>query len=242
MLFDRIDVHRPVAGGGGGIGSVAILLARQLTDLTVIATAPRPETRAWAQPMGAHHVLDHATPLPPQVEALGSGAPALVFSSIHSDRHRRAIAELIASKGRFGLIHDPDSFDIVPFKAKPVSIYARVRRLARSEMTVIVTHVRRAERFAWVARAGPSQPCVPGWWAKASVGGTVSPGETRSSRGRYARRKSRASAPLLCWLLGRPGCGPAPTTKRLPHLSASDRVSAIRKEASFSTMEGNGRR
>lgn len=132
MLFDRLDVRRPVAGaapailiigGAGGIGSIAIQLARQLTDLTVIATASRPETRAWAEEMGAHHVLDHAQPLPPQVEALAIGAPPFVFSTTHSDRHRMAIAELIAPEGRFGLIDDHDSFDIVPFKAKSVSVH-----------------------------------------------------------------------------------------------------------------------
>jgi zinc-binding alcohol dehydrogenase family protein len=132
VLFDRLDVNRPVVGaapaiviigGAGGVGSIAIQLARQLTDLTVIATASRPETRAWAMEMGAHHVFDHVRPLPPQVEALGIGAPAFVFSTTHSDRHRLAIAELIAPEGRFGLIDDPEVFDIVPFKAKSVSIH-----------------------------------------------------------------------------------------------------------------------
>ena len=55
-LFDRLDVSKPVpgaanailiVGGAGGVGSIAIQLARQLTDLTVIATASRPETAAW---------------------------------------------------------------------------------------------------------------------------------------------------------------------------------------------------
>lgn len=56
-LFDRLDVRKPVpgalhallvVGGAGGVGSIAIQLARQLTDLTVIATATRPETQEWA--------------------------------------------------------------------------------------------------------------------------------------------------------------------------------------------------
>src|SRR5690606_41364632 len=54
MLFDRIDIRRPVPGaanavliigGAGGVGSIAIQLVKALTDLTVIATASRPETR-----------------------------------------------------------------------------------------------------------------------------------------------------------------------------------------------------
>ncbi len=56
-LFDRLDVRKPVAGaapailiigGAGGVGSIAVQLARQLTGLTVIATASRLETRDWA--------------------------------------------------------------------------------------------------------------------------------------------------------------------------------------------------
>ena len=52
VLFDRLDVRKPVpgtppsiliVGGAGGVGSIAIRLARQLTDLTIIATASRPE-------------------------------------------------------------------------------------------------------------------------------------------------------------------------------------------------------
>jgi NADPH2:quinone reductase len=71
-LFDRLDVKGRavpgaaaailIVGGAGGVGSMAIQLARKLTDLTVIATASRPETRAWATDLGAHHVVNHARP------------------------------------------------------------------------------------------------------------------------------------------------------------------------------------
>src|SRR5882757_9997975 len=54
VLFDRLKVQDPVAGvantiliigGAGGVGSIAIQLARVLADLTIVATASRPETR-----------------------------------------------------------------------------------------------------------------------------------------------------------------------------------------------------
>jgi len=38
-----------IIGGAGGVGSIAIQIARALTDLTVIATASRPETQAWVK-------------------------------------------------------------------------------------------------------------------------------------------------------------------------------------------------
>lgn len=61
-LFDRLDVAKPVAGGqrvllviggAGGVGSVAIQLAKILTDLTVVASASCDESVAWCQKLGA---------------------------------------------------------------------------------------------------------------------------------------------------------------------------------------------
>lgn len=132
MLFDRLRVTDSVPGaanaiviigGAGGVGSIAIQLLRALTDLTVIATASRPETADWVKALGAHHVVDHSKPLPEQVAALGIGAPAFVFSTNYSDTYAQAAADLIAPQGRFGLIDDPQSFSILPFKAKAVSIH-----------------------------------------------------------------------------------------------------------------------
>ncbi|MCM5553539.1 zinc-binding alcohol dehydrogenase family protein [Pleomorphomonas sp. NRK KF1] len=132
MLFDRLDVRRKVpgaadailiVGGAGGVGSIAIQLARALTDLTVIATASRPETRGWVIELGAHHVVDHSRPLADEVAALGIGAPAFVFSTTETHRHLQEIAKLIAPQGRFGLIDDPDSLDIIGFKRKAVSVH-----------------------------------------------------------------------------------------------------------------------
>jgi NADPH:quinone reductase len=132
MLFDRLDVKKSVPGaapalliigGAGGVGSIAIQMARKLTDLTVIATASRPETVAWVKEMGAHHIIDHTLPLAQQVAALGLGAPAFVFSTTQTDRHLDQIAELIAPQGRLGLIDDPAILDINRFKRKSVSVH-----------------------------------------------------------------------------------------------------------------------
>jgi NADPH:quinone reductase len=131
-LFDRLRVRDQPAGGArsiliiggaGGVGSVAIQLARAQTDLTVIATASRPETQAWVRELGAHHVLDHAKPLAPQIAAMDLGAPAFVFSTTHTHRHVADIAELIAPQGRFALIDDPASLDVIGFKRKAVSVH-----------------------------------------------------------------------------------------------------------------------
>lgn len=131
-LFDRLDIRKPVSGaapailivgGAGGVGSIATQLVRQLTDLTVVATASRPETVAWSRDLGAHHVVDHAKPLAAEVEALGLGTPSFVFSTTQTDRHLAELAKLIAPQGRLALIDDPASFDLSQFKQKSASVH-----------------------------------------------------------------------------------------------------------------------
>jgi NADPH2:quinone reductase len=93
MLFDRlaISVGEPadtgsllVVGGGGGVGSIAIQLARHLTGLTVISTASRPETRAWSLKMGAHHVVDHRRSIAEQVKAIVPQGVNYVLAMTHT--------------------------------------------------------------------------------------------------------------------------------------------------------------
>ena len=132
MLFDRLRVEDPVPGAApavliigaaGGVGSIAIQLLRAKTELDVIATASRPETTAWARELGAHHVISHYDPLAPQIDALGVGAPGFVFSTTHTHLYLDQVAELIAPQGRFGLIDDPDTLNVMPFKTKAVSTH-----------------------------------------------------------------------------------------------------------------------
>ena len=132
-LFHRMRVQDKVAsawnavlliGSAGGVGSIAIQLLRELSDVTVIATASRPETRAWTQELGAHHVLDHSKPLAKQIADLAIGAPAFVFSITETSQHIGDILELIAPQGRLGLIDDPkEPVDVRQFKRKALSIH-----------------------------------------------------------------------------------------------------------------------
>ena len=130
-LFDRLDVRRKVPGathailiigGAGGVGSIAIQLAKALTDLVVIATASHPETQQWCQELGADYVIDHTRPLASEVEALGVGLPTFVFATTQTDRHSEEVAKLVAPQGRILLIDDPKHLDVAAFKRKSVSI------------------------------------------------------------------------------------------------------------------------
>jgi zinc-binding alcohol dehydrogenase family protein len=132
MLFDVLQVPRDEAasgeallliGGAGGVGSIAIQLARRLTGLRVIATASRPETRAWCLSLGAHDVVDHHGDLPAQLAAIGAAQVRTVFSTNNTDRHWPAIATVLAPRGRVGLIDDPGPFDIGLIKRKSGSLH-----------------------------------------------------------------------------------------------------------------------
>jgi len=131
LLFDRLGVARGggdgasllVIGGAGGVGSMLIQIARQLTGLTVIATASRPETRAWCLDLGAHHVIDHAQAFAPQLAAIGWPQVHLVASLTQTDRHWNAIVEAAMPQGRIALIDDPQPIDVKALKRKSLSLH-----------------------------------------------------------------------------------------------------------------------
>ena len=129
MLFDRFQISETdvgsilIIGGAGGVGSIAIQLLKAKTNLTVIATASREETKSWVESLGADHVIDHSKDLNEQIEALGIEKPKYVFSTNHTETYTKQIVSLIAPQGKLGLIDDPQTFDIMPFKTKSISIH-----------------------------------------------------------------------------------------------------------------------
>lgn len=131
LLFDRLGVARGarhgvllVTGAAGGVGSMALQIARKLTGLTVIGTASRPETQAWVREMGAHHVVDHHQDLVSQVRAVAPQGVDYVMSLTHTEQHYAALVELLKPQGRIGLIDDPATpIDITALKRKSISLH-----------------------------------------------------------------------------------------------------------------------
>lgn len=103
-LFDRLRV-RPdekksilIIGGAGGVGSIAIQLAKQLTNLTVIATASRPETEQWVKKMGADYVVNHRS-LIKSVRDQSIQHVDYIFNVADTKGHWDSMVELIAPQG-----------------------------------------------------------------------------------------------------------------------------------------------
>ncbi len=129
-LFDRLDVRRPVPGahailivGGGGVGSIAVQLAKARTSMTVIATGALPDDEGRMRALGADYVIDYRQPLSEGVAQLRIDAPGFVFSTTHTDAHLAEIVSLIAPQGRIALIDDPTALDIVGLKSKMLSVH-----------------------------------------------------------------------------------------------------------------------
>jgi zinc-binding alcohol dehydrogenase family protein len=132
LLFDRLGAAPGksvdprtllIIGGAGGVGSILIQLARRLTGLTVVATASRAESRQWCLDLGAHAVIDHAAPMKEQIEKLKIPPVGLIASLTNTEQHYKALAEIIAPQGKYGLIDDPGEFNVAAFKGKSVSVH-----------------------------------------------------------------------------------------------------------------------
>jgi len=131
LLFDRLGVAEGsgegkcllITGAAGGVGSMLVQLARQLTRLTVIGTASRQETADWVRQLGAHHVIDHSQPLLAQLQALDVPEIDYVASLTHTEQHFAQLIDVLKPQGRLGVIDDPESLDVMPLKRKSLSLH-----------------------------------------------------------------------------------------------------------------------
>ena len=109
-LYDRIRINPEkdkgknilIIGGAGGVGSIAIQLAK-LIGLETIATASRAETIAWCKQMGADHVVDHKN-LINEVRDAGFQYVDFILDFVDINAYWDAIAELIKPQGHIASI------------------------------------------------------------------------------------------------------------------------------------------
>ncbi len=130
-FFDRLGIDRDgadrgqsvlIIGAGGGVGSIAIQLARA-AGLVTIATASRPETTSWVKQLGADHVVNHRQPMVEQVHALGFDYVDHI--AIFNDmRHWDTAVELIRPQGGIVTIDDTESpMPMAAMKTKSASLH-----------------------------------------------------------------------------------------------------------------------
>ncbi|PWJ60191.1 NADPH2:quinone reductase [Dyadobacter jejuensis] len=105
-LFDRIKVNPAtdkgktvlILAGAGGVGSIAIQIAKKVAGLTVIATASRPETIAWCEALGADFVVNHRN-LKADLETIGHGQVDYILDFVDLEGYWDLAAELIKPQG-----------------------------------------------------------------------------------------------------------------------------------------------
>jgi len=130
-LFDRLGISRTgadagravlIIGGAGGVGSIAIQLARRVARLRVIATASRPESDKWARELGADEVVDHTKDLGAQLKALGRPEVDYILCCNSTDHHFPAFASIIAPQGKIcAIVSTQKPVDLAPLMQKSVT-------------------------------------------------------------------------------------------------------------------------
>ncbi len=109
-----------IIGGAGGVGSIAIQLARKVAGLKVIATASRPETIAWVTNLGANHVINHREDLITQMQAIEIPQVDYILCSNDTDAYFHTMAELIKPQGKICSIVEtakPVNLDLLKSKS-----------------------------------------------------------------------------------------------------------------------------
>lgn len=108
-LFDRMNISRNpdenknrtilIIGAAGGVGSIAIQLAKRV-GLTVIGTASRPESVAWAKEHGADHTINHYEEFVPQLKPLGFETVHYILCLNTTEKHWENMSKSIAPQGK----------------------------------------------------------------------------------------------------------------------------------------------
>ncbi|MCH8863582.1 MAG: zinc-binding alcohol dehydrogenase family protein [Proteobacteria bacterium] len=129
--FDRLEIDRDdsgspallIIGAAGGLGSMAIQFARQLSNCTIIATGSRPESRDWCSGLGAHHVIDHSGDLGEQLKAIGFETVPYILNCSNNIPYWEIMSKLVSPEGAICLVASTKAkLDLDLYMAKSVRI------------------------------------------------------------------------------------------------------------------------
>ncbi len=131
LMFERMEISKAgahagrsvlILGGAGGVGSIAIQIAKRIARLKVIATASRPESAAWARQMGADEVINHAQPLGEQMKEIGEPEADYVLCFNDTDRYFPDFPALAKPQGRIGaIVRSVRPVDLAPLQPKSIA-------------------------------------------------------------------------------------------------------------------------
>lgn len=128
-LFDRIRINPRldtgktilILAGAGGVGSIAIQLAKQLGKLTVIATASRPASVAWCHKMGADYVVNHYD-LGAELERIGHHQVDYIFDCVNINAYWETVVEIIKPQGHIlSITGSSEALNLSLLKSKSAS-------------------------------------------------------------------------------------------------------------------------
>ncbi|NEZ57843.1 zinc-binding alcohol dehydrogenase family protein [Adonisia turfae] len=106
-LFERLNISPEprssdatllIIGGAGGVGSMAIQLAKY-AGLRVIATASRDVSRKWCMQLGASHCVNHHENLRVQLERLEITAVDYILCLNDTNHYWQVMADVIKPQG-----------------------------------------------------------------------------------------------------------------------------------------------
>ena len=133
-LFDRLGVEKAghskqerrsvlIIGGAGGVGSIAIQLAKKVAGCRVIATASRDESAGWCRKLGADDIINHHEPFAEEFKRIGADEVDYILCFNSTEKHIRNMADVIKPQGKICTIvetKDSQPVNISIFQGKSV--------------------------------------------------------------------------------------------------------------------------
>jgi NADPH:quinone reductase len=132
-LFERLGIEQGntsknqnstvlIINGAGGVGSIAIQLAKQIAGLQVIATASRAETVNWCQQMGADKCINHHQPFSSELAKIGISEVDYILCFNNIDLHWQNMVDVIKPQGKIcSIVGNNSPLDLNLLKNKSIT-------------------------------------------------------------------------------------------------------------------------
>ncbi|BAB04457.1 zinc-binding alcohol dehydrogenase family protein [Halalkalibacterium halodurans] len=131
-LFERLRINSDdvegnkektilIIGGAGGVGSIAIQLAKW-AGLNVVATASREESVAWVRKLGADEVINHYQSFTEQLTNLQIQEVDYILCLNHTEQHWESMGDVIRPQGKIcSIVETEEPLNLNVLKNKSVT-------------------------------------------------------------------------------------------------------------------------